>query len=70
LKVDRKLGSALPLSGGVATLTTSALTSGGHAITAVYSGDSNNITSTSAPLTQTVNQASTSTGVTSLLNPS
>src|SRR6201998_3420125 len=45
----------VPLAGGVASFTTSSLTSGSHIITAVYSGDSNNVTSTSAALTQTVN---------------
>jgi len=64
------LGSAVPLAGGTASFTTSSLTSGGHSITAVYSGDSNNTTSTSAPLAQTVNQAATTTSLTSSLNPS
>jgi hypothetical protein len=49
------LGSAVTLAGGVASFTTSSLTTGGHSITAVYNGDSNNATSTSAVLTQTVN---------------
>jgi hypothetical protein len=49
------LGSAVTLAGGVASFTTSSLTTGGHSITAVYNGDSNNATSTSAALTQIVN---------------
>ena len=40
------LGSPVALSGGVATLSTSALTQGTHSITAIYSGDSGNATST------------------------
>jgi MYXO-CTERM domain-containing protein len=40
---------------GKAALTTTALTAGTHSITAVYSGDTDNATSTSAALTQTVN---------------
>ena len=57
------------LSGGTATLSTSALALGAHSITAVYGGDSNNATSTSSALTQTVNQATTATAVTSNNNP-
>jgi hypothetical protein len=45
------------LSGGQARFTTSSLSVGTHTITAVYGGDSNFSGSTSAPLTQTVNQA-------------
>lgn len=64
------LGSPVALAGGTATLATSALSSGSHTITAVYGGDSNNATSTSAPLTQQVNQVASSTAVVSSLNPS
>ena len=46
------------------------MTVGSQTITASYSGDSNFSTSTSAGLTQTVNQASTSTTVSSSVNPS
>jgi subtilase family serine protease len=48
------LGSAVALGGGVATLTTAALTAGSHNITATYSGDVGNQPSTSAAVTQTV----------------
>jgi hypothetical protein len=48
------LGNA-SLSGGVATLSTSSLTAGMHSITAVYSGDANDMTSTSPAVIQTVN---------------
>jgi uncharacterized protein (TIGR03437 family) len=48
------LGSAT-LSGGTATLTISNLSIGTHTLTAVYSGDNNFTTSTSATLTKTVN---------------
>jgi hypothetical protein len=48
------LGNGTLLS-GVATLTTSALAAGANSITAVYSGDQNFAGSTSAALTQTVN---------------
>jgi hypothetical protein len=47
------LGTA-PLSGGHASLTTTALPPGAHAITAVYNSGVNFMPSTSAPLTQTV----------------
>jgi hypothetical protein len=45
-----------PLSGGTAAFTTSALSVGSHDITVVYSGDSLFAPSTSAVLTQTVNE--------------
>src|SRR5439155_22580515 len=58
-----------PLSGGVATFSTSTLAVGGHSITADYNGDSSfNISS--GALTQTVNKANTSTALTSSVNPS
>ncbi|MGO8789168.1 MAG: Ig-like domain repeat protein [Terriglobia bacterium] len=47
------LGSA-PLAQGVATFTTSSLTAGTHSITAIYSGDDNFASVTSAAITQTV----------------
>jgi hypothetical protein len=58
------------LSGGTATFTTSTLSVGSHSITAVYGGSVDFAGSTSSILTQTVNQAATSTSVTSSLNPS
>lgn len=51
------LGGPVTLSGGSATFATSALTQGSHSMTAVYSGDAGNATSTSSILTQTVNAA-------------
>jgi hypothetical protein len=56
------------LTNGTTSLTTSTLAVGGHSITAVYSG--NNVGSTSAALTQTVQQAVTSTALASSANPS
>jgi Bacterial Ig-like domain (group 3) len=55
---------------GTATCTTSLGTAGPHAITAVYSGDTRFLTSTSAALTQVVNRGATSSVVTSSVNPS
>ena len=63
----------------LATYTTSSLTVGTHTITAVYDGDANFIGSTSAPLSQVVNDRSivtsfvtsftaTSTGFTAVFN--
>jgi alpha-tubulin suppressor-like RCC1 family protein len=57
------------LSGGVATFTTSTLTTGAHSITASYAGDANYNGSASSVLSQTVNKMSTNTVVTSSLNP-
>ncbi len=58
------------LSNGVATYTTSSLSVGSHSMTAVYGGDTNFVGSTSPVLKQVVNQASTTTGLTSSPNPS
>src|SRR5467141_2003129 len=53
------------LSGGTATLATSALVGGVHSITAIYGGDANFASSTSPVLMQTVNKAASSTSVVS-----
>jgi pseudomonalisin len=54
------LGGAVALNNGVANLTTTALTvAGSTAVQAVYSGDGNNLTSTSAAQTEAVLAAST-----------
>jgi YVTN family beta-propeller protein len=57
------LSSAVTLSGGSAQLTTSTLTVGGHSITAAYSGDANNSKTTSAAVTETVTQESSTTAL-------
>ena len=57
------------LSGGQANLTTSSLPVRSHSITAAYSGDSNFSGSASPVLTQVVNQAPTSTAISSSPNP-
>src|SRR3989441_996209 len=58
------------LVAGVATCTSAAAVVGANSITAVYNGDANFLTSTSAPLTQTVNKGDTSTALVSSVNPS
>jgi hypothetical protein len=60
------------LSGGSASLTTATLAVGTHAMTAAYSGDTNYASSTSPSITQTVlgGKVSTTTTLTSSLNPS
>ncbi|MFR9791020.1 Ig-like domain repeat protein [Streptomyces sp. MB22_4] len=58
------------LVGGVATLTTSALTVGSHSLTAVYSGDADFSGSTSLVDVQTVTQAASATTLTSAPDPS
>lgn len=64
------LGTA-PLSSGTASLSTSALAAGNHSITAAYSGDANDNTSTSSVLTQTINNViGTTTFLTASPNPS
>src|SRR5439155_5539268 len=54
----------------VATFTTSALSAGSHAITAVYNGDTTFAPGTSGVVTQAVNQASTTTTLSPSINPS
>jgi plastocyanin len=49
------------LTGGSATLPVSFTAAGTYAVTATYSGDSNNLTSTSAPVSVTVTPSSTTT---------
>jgi hypothetical protein len=58
------------LSGGVAVLQTSALAVGDHNLTAKYNGDGTYDSSTSDPVTQTVDKADTTVSVTSSVNPS
>jgi autotransporter-associated beta strand protein len=64
------LGTTALNGSAVATLSTSALTLGSHSITAVYAGDTNFAGSTSPIMTQTVNQAATTSAVVSSANPS
>ena len=64
------IGSGTLNGSGVATFGTSTLALGTHSITAVYVGDLTFLSSTSAPLSQVVNQAGTTTTLTSNLNPS
>ncbi len=66
---SKSLGSAT-LSDGVATLTTPAIPVGTSTITAIYGGDAASKTSTSLALTQTVNQATSTTTIASSVNPS
>jgi hypothetical protein len=58
------------LSGGSSVLRTTALSAATHTITAVYGGGNNFQGSTSAPLSQIVNPAPTTTTLTSSPNPS
>lgn len=63
------LGTAPVGSSGTATYSTAALSPGQHAITAVYNGDSASQGSRSTALLQTVNDASTTTALSSSVNP-
>jgi hypothetical protein len=65
----RSLGEAT-LSGGVASFTTTKLAAGTLSITAEYEGNVSFTSSTSAPLSQVVNQASATLTLASSLNPS
>jgi hypothetical protein len=62
------LGSS-PLNAGIATFSTAVLAVGLHSINAVYSGDSN-FSGSSGSLSQSVNRATTTTTLTSSVNPS
>jgi hypothetical protein len=53
------LGSPVSLAGGTAAFTTSSLAAGTHSITAVYSGDADDATSTSTLISQVVNAVTT-----------
>jgi hypothetical protein len=68
MKGTTVLGTGV-LSGGSASLSISTLAVGSDSVTAVYGGDSNLSGSTSKAVTQTVNQATTTTALTSSLNP-
>ncbi len=58
------------LTGGVATFSDSALAVGSHSITATYVASTNFAGSSSTAVSQVVNQANTTTGLVSSLNPS
>jgi beta-lactam-binding protein with PASTA domain len=58
------LGSPVTVGGSVGTLTTSTLTAGTHSITAVYSGDSSNLPSTSSAVSEIISSPPTSPVVT------
>jgi len=58
------------LSGGVATITKTWLNAAAYPITAEYGGDSASTPSSSSVLNQVVNPASTTTAITSSVNPS
>ncbi len=57
------------VSSGVATFTTTFSTAVAHSLTAIYAGDANNLTSTSAVFSLTVNKRATTTVVTASPNP-
>jgi hypothetical protein len=59
-----------PVVGGTASFSTSTLSVGTHAITAVYSGDTTYTGSTSNTVNQVVNKIATSTSLVSSVNPS
>ena len=62
------LGTGL-LSGGTAVLSIATLAPGANSIVAVYEGDPDDATSSSAPLTETVQQIPTATTLSPSLNP-
>jgi RHS repeat-associated protein len=63
------VGNAAVNASGVANFTTSSLALGAHTITAVYSGDTNFASTTSAAITHIEAPYSSSTAVTSSVNP-
>ena len=64
-----KILGTSPLNGGTAKFSTAALAVGRHRISASYSGDTNFAASTSPPLNQVVNRATTTTMLVSSVNP-
>jgi len=63
-------GSGTLNSSGIATLTRSNVNAGTYPLTAVYSGDANNLSSTSSILNQVVRQTTSAAQITSSPNPS
>ena len=63
------IGTGTLNAAGTATLTTSSLAGGSHTISAVYAGDANNLTSTSAKVSETVQPIATATTVAAGSNP-
>jgi sugar lactone lactonase YvrE len=63
------LGSSAVGSSGTAALSLASLAPGTYSIVAVYSGDTNDATSTSSPLTETIQQVVTTTTLSANLNP-
>ena len=63
------IGQATLNAQGFASLSLSALAVGSHAITATYAGDGNYVTSTSAPLAQTISLATTTMTLAGPTNP-
>lgn len=71
--VLRRVGSfrlSGTISAGKASLATSALAGGTHSITATYNGNANYAISASAPLSEKVNKAATTSTLTAGPNPS
>ena len=62
------MGNA-PLVSGSASISTTSLSAGSHSITAAYQGSEGFEASTSAPVTQIVSPATTTTALTSSVNP-
>ena len=63
------IGSVALNASGIAILTTSVLAPGAHEVVAAYTGDENDPPGNSSPLSQVVNQATSSTAVSSSANP-
>jgi uncharacterized repeat protein (TIGR03803 family) len=63
------LGSSGTLGNGSTAIWVSSLAAGSHSITAAYQGSATFVASTSAPLNQVVNPATTTTSLASSLNP-
>lgn len=61
---------AVPVTAGTATYTSDYLSAGSHALTAIYSGDGANASSSSPVATQIVNASPSTTRLSSSLNPS
>jgi hypothetical protein len=62
--------ASVSLSGGKATYTSALLDAGAHSISAVYSGSTLYVGSTSATLAETIDKAATTTTLATSLNPS
>ncbi len=68
--IDGSVSATKTLASGMATLTHTDIAAGTHTVKAVYLGNSSDITSTSAGLSEVINKATTTAALATSVNPS